>query len=65
MGTLTPSVPSEDYPPYPRAGRSPGATRPFASSITLDTYTHVDPELSRTATTRMEELLWPGGEPNG
>jgi integrase len=34
-------------------------------SITLDTYTHVDPELSRTAATRMEELLWPGGEQHG
>jgi integrase len=28
-------------------------------SVTVNTYTHVDPELSRVATDRMEELLWP------
>jgi integrase len=28
-------------------------------SITLNTYTHVDPGLSRVATDRLEELLWP------
>jgi integrase len=28
-------------------------------SITMDTYTHVAPELNRAAVERMEELLWP------
>lgn len=28
-------------------------------SVTLDTYTHVDPELNREATDRLEDLLWP------
>ena len=28
-------------------------------SITLNTYTHVDPELNRVATDRMESTLWP------
>jgi len=28
-------------------------------SITMNTYTHVDPELSRVATDRLQELLWP------
>ena len=28
-------------------------------SITMNTYTHVDPELNRVATDRMEEALWP------
>lgn len=28
-------------------------------SITLNTYTHVDPELNRLATDRMESALWP------
>ena len=28
-------------------------------SVTLNTYTHVDPELNRLATDRMEEALWP------
>ena len=28
-------------------------------SITMNTYTHVDPELTRVATDRMEEALWP------
>ena len=28
-------------------------------SVTLNTYTHVDPELNRVATDRMEEALWP------
>lgn len=27
-------------------------------SVTLDTYTHVDPELNRVATDRMEAALW-------
>ena len=28
-------------------------------SVTLNTYTHVDPELNRAATDRMEDALWP------
>ena len=28
-------------------------------SITMYTYTHVDPELNRIASDRMEEALWP------
>jgi integrase len=28
-------------------------------SVTMNTYTHVDPALSRVATDRMEDLLWP------
>jgi integrase len=28
-------------------------------SITMNTYTHVDPELSRVATDAMESSLWP------
>lgn len=28
-------------------------------SITLNTYTHVDPELNRAATHLMEQALWP------
>ena len=28
-------------------------------SVTLNTYTHVDPDLNREATDRMEAALWP------
>ena len=28
-------------------------------SVTLNTYTHIDPELNRVATDRMEQALWP------
>ena len=28
-------------------------------SITMDTYTHVAPELNRVAVEQLEELLWP------
>ena len=27
-------------------------------SVTMNTYTHVDPELNRVAIDRMEDLLW-------
>jgi integrase len=34
-------------------------------SVTMNTYTHVDPELNRDATNRIQELLWPKDETNG
>jgi integrase len=34
-------------------------------SITMNTCTHVDPQLSREATDRLERLLWPEGEQDG
>jgi integrase len=34
-------------------------------SVTMNTYTHVDPELNRDATNRIQDLLWPKDETNG
>ena len=34
-------------------------------SITMNTYTHVDPELNREATDRLERLLWPDEDQDG
>jgi integrase len=34
-------------------------------SVTMNTYTHVDPELNREAINRIQELLWPKDESNG
>jgi integrase len=34
-------------------------------AVTLNTYTHVDPQLNRDAAERLEQLLEPGGETNG
>jgi integrase len=34
-------------------------------SITMNTYTHVDPRLNREATDRLERLLWPDADQDG
>jgi integrase len=34
-------------------------------SITMNTYTHVDPELNREATDSVDRLLWPDGNRDG
>ncbi len=37
----------------------------YQMSVTLNTYTHVEPALNWVAADRMEEALWPGNEDVG